>query len=81
MPRGRKGGSSPDSELVEGVLKDVFPPDIDAQGVVVPLGGAGPHFGPEVGPLVVKVDQPGSAQEGRQVILQQLAVLPDKGIQ
>ena len=47
----------------------------------MPLGGGGPDFGAEVGPLVVKVNQPGSAQEGSQVVLQQVAVLPDESIQ
>lgn len=59
----------------------MVPPDVDAQGGIVPLGSAHSHFRPEVCPLVVEVDQPGGAKEGCQVVLQQVAVLAYEGVQ
>ena len=68
---------SPHAQLVEGVLKDVLPPHADAKGAVVALlGRDGPHTCPEEGALVVKVDQAGGPQEGRQGALQQGRAVP-----
>jgi len=59
----------------------VLPPHVDAKRVVVPLPVSGPGLGAEVGPLVVKVDEAGGAQQGGQAALQQVAVLPQQGVE
>lgn len=59
----------------------MLPPDVDAQRVVVPLRAGGPHLAAEVGALVVEIDEAGGTQQGRQAALQQVAVLPQQGVQ